>query len=290
MTVQQKAVPPSTNRSNQPHAVWRVVPWLRWLLIPYFFVVGFCGLVSIAIMSYGLAHASSGSSASFLAMVTAAMLAAATPPLSFLLKSQASWVRALQALGMLVFAITMAVFAKLLFYSVIEPQLWSQHFAAVTKPIAIESVIEERIVINQTPIGLRVTANVRLPKDVALDRSGAVLLDALSSLQLSAPELKGGNRSAPFGERLSTSVTFEGKPINDLLGMKAYREKGYGWVPDGKTTLPAGLYQVSQHFWLSGLRRSDKDDYSDPNPVPCKIDLQEANPNYFKAEEQPMAC
>ena len=164
--------------------------------------------------------------------------------------------------------------------------MWTAQFKAITAPISIESVAETTLILDGKTIGLTVTANVKLPKPVALDRYGAVVLDTLSSLQLSAPELKGGNRMAPFADGLTASVLFNGKPIDDLPRMKAYRTQPYGWVPDGKTKLPAGLYQVSQTFWLIGLRRPDVNDYSDPKPTPCKIESQDQNPAYIKQYEQ----
>ena len=275
-----------TETLGKSNAFWRVVPKLRWLLLPYFFIVILCGFFSIVIAGYGLAHGSAASNAAFLGLVAGAILVAVIPPLSFLLKSQAVWVRILQTIGMLIFAITLFIFSKIMFYLFIEPAIWSQQFAAVTRPITIQNVVEAPILLNETPIGLLVTVNVQLPKDVALDRYGAVVLESLSSLVLSAPELKGNNRMAPFADGLTASVTFNGKPIDDLPGMKAYRAQTYGWVPDGKTKLPAGLYQVSQNFWLSGLRRPNLNDYSNANPTPCKIEAQDQNPAYIEQYEQ----
>ena len=275
-----------TETLEKSNAFWRVVPKLRWLLLPYFFIVILCGFFSIVIAGYGLAHGSAASNAAFLGLVAGAILVAVIPPLSFLLKSQAVWVRILQTIGMLIFAITLFIFSKIMFYLFIEPAIWSQQFAAVTRPITIQNVVEAPILLNETPIGLLVTVNVQLPKDVALDRYGAVVLESLSSLVLSAPELKGNNRMAPFADGLTASVTFNGKPIDDLPGMKAYRAQTYGWVPDGKTKLPAGLYQVSQNFWLSGLRRPNLNDYSNANPTPCKIEAQDQNPAYIEQYEQ----
>lgn len=91
---------------------------------------------------------------------------------------------------------------------------------------------------------------------------------------------------APFTDGLTATVSFNGKPIDDLAGMKAYLAQTYGRVPDGKTKLPAGLYQVSQNFWLSGLRRPDLHDFSDAKPTPCKIEAPDQNPAYIKQYEQ----
>jgi hypothetical protein len=275
----------NTIAPSKTNAFWRVIPWLRWFLVPYFFIIVLCGFFTIAIAGYGLAHGSSESNNAFYALVAGVMLGAAILPLSFLLKSQAIWARVLQVIGMAVFAVVLFVFGKIMFYLFIEPAIWTQQFNAVTRPIQIESVAEAPVLLNETPIGLRVTVNVQLPKDIALDRYGAVVLDTLSSLQLSAPELKGGNRMAPFADGLKASITLNGESIEDLPGMKAYRAQPYGWIPDGKTKLPAGIYQVSQTFWLNGLRRPDLNDYADANPTPCKIEGQDQNPAYIKMIE-----
>jgi hypothetical protein len=268
------------------NAFWRVIPWLRWLLVPYFIIIVLCGFFTIAIAGYGLAHGSSESNKAFFALVFGVMLGAAVLPLSFLLKSQAIWARVLQVIGMVVFAVVLFIFSKIMFYLFIEPAIWTAQFKLVTDPIAIESVTETPVLLDGTPIGLTVTTNVKLPKAVALDRYGAVVLDTLSSLQLSAPELTGGNRMAPFADGLQASVTLDGKPIEYLPGMKEYRALSYGVIPDGKSKLPAGIYQVSQTFWLNGLRRPDLNDYSDTNPTPCKIEAQDQNPAYIKQYEQ----
>ena len=274
---------PAPNKTN---AFWRIVPFLRWLLIPYFVIIVLCGFFVIAIAGYGLAHGSAVSNAAFLALVFGVMLGAAALPLSFFINSQAIWVRVLQIISMLVFAVVLFVFGKIMFYLFIEPAMWTAQFKAITAPISIESVAETPLILDGKTIGLTVTANVKLPKPVALDRYGAVVLDSLSSLQLSAPELKGGNRMAPFADGLPAAVLFNGQPIDDLAGMKAYRALSYGVMPDGKTALPAGVYQVSQTFWLTGLRRPDLNDYSDANPTPCKIESQDVNPAYLKSYEQ----
>ncbi len=262
------------------------MPFLRWLLIPYFVVIVLCGFFVIAIAGYGLAHGSAESNTAFLALVFGAMLAAAALPLSFFINSQAIWARALQIIAMLVFAVMLFVFGKIIFYLFIEPAMWTAQFKAITAPISIESVAETPLILDGKTIGLTVTTNVKLPKPVALDRYGAVVLDSLSSLQLSAPELKGGNRMAPFADGLPAAVLFNGQPIDDLAGMKAYRALSYGLVPDGKTALPAGVYQVSQTFWLTGLRRPDLNNYPNANPTPCKIEAPDQNPAYIKQYEQ----
>ncbi len=276
--------------SHKQNAFWRawfkLVAWLRWLLIPYFVIIVLCGFFVIAIAGYGLAHGSSESNNAFFALVFGAMLGAAVLPLAFLLKSQAIWVRVLQAIGMCAFGVVLFFFSKLVFYLFIEPAIWTAQFKLVTDPITIESVTEAPVLLDGKPIGLTVTANVKLPKAVALDRYGAVVLDAFSSLQLSAPELTGGNRMAPFADGLRANILFNSKPIDDLPGMNEYRALVYGVTPDGKTKLPAGIYKVSQTFWLSGLRRSDLENYSDANPTPCKIETQDQNPAYIKQYEQ----
>ena len=274
---------PAPNKTN---AFWRIVPFLRWLLIPYFVIIVLCGFFVIAIAGYGLAHGSAESNAAFYALVFGVMLGAAVLPLSFLIRSQAIWARALQILSILVFAVVLFVFGKIMFYLFIEPAMWTAQFKAITAPISIESVAETPLILDSKTIGLTVTANVKLPKPVALDRYGAVVLDSLSSLQLSASALKGGNRMAPFADGLPTTVLFNGQPIDDLAGMKAYRALSYGVMPDGKTALPAGVYQVSQTFWLTGLRRPDLNDFSDPKPTPCKIEAHDQNPAYIKQYEQ----
>jgi hypothetical protein len=207
-------------------------------------------------------------------------------PLSFLFRSQAAWARALQLLGMVVLGVVLFVFGKLVFYLYIEPALWTRQFKAVTDPISIDHVDEARLLINGTPIGLRITAHVNLPEAVALDRYGAVVLDSISRLYLSAPQLKGGNRTAPFSDGLRATILFNDKPIEELPGLKEFRALPYGVVPDGKTKLPAGIYQVSQTFWLHGLRRPDQNDYTDDNPTPCKIEAQDLSQTYGNDFEQ----
>ena len=283
-------LPESSNTSaaapNKTNAFWRIVPFLRWLLIPYFIIIVLCGFFVIAIAGYGLAHGSAVSNAAFLALVFGVMLGAAALPLSFFINSQAIWVRVLQIIAMLVFAVVLFVFGKIMFYLFIEPAMWTAQFKLVTDPISIESVTETPLILDGKTIGLTVTTHIKFPKPIALDRYGAVVLDSLSSLQLSAPALTGGNRMAPFADGLTATVSLNGRPIDDLAGMKAYRALSYGVMPDGKTALPAGVYQVSQTFWLTGLRRPDLNDYSDPKPTPCKIEAQDQNPAYIKQYEQ----
>jgi hypothetical protein len=275
-----------TAAQNKSHPFWRLLPFLRWALVPYLIAVVLCGLFTVVIAGYGLAHGSEKSNAAFLSTIAGAMLIAAVLPLSFLLKSQATWVRALQVLGMGLFCGVLFLFSKLMFYLYFEPALWTQQFKTVTNPISIDHVDEAQLVINETPIGLRVTVHIKLPNEVALDRYGAALLDSISSMNLSAPQLTGNNRMAPFADGLRGTVTFNGKPIDDLPGVKEFRARSYGVPPDGKAKLPSGIYQLSQTFWLNGLRRPDLNDYADNNPTPCKIDPLELNQAYRKDYEQ----
>lgn len=159
------------------------MPFLRWLLIPYFIIIVLCGFFVIAIAGYGLAHGSTVSNAAFLALVFGVMLGAGALPLSFFINSQTIWARALQILSILVFAVVLFVFGKIIFYLFIEPAMWTAQFKAITAPISIESVAETPLILDGKTIGLTVTTNVKLPKPVALDRYGAVVLNSLSSLQ-----------------------------------------------------------------------------------------------------------
>ncbi len=279
MSISSKTSNKNLTASNK---FWRVIPWLRWLIIPYYFIVVLVGFFTVVIAGYGLAHGSASSNAALFALVAGAMLVATILPLAFLLKSQAIWARLLQLVGLLAFGVVLFYFAKLIFYLLIEPAIWTKQFNAVIKPIHIESLTEKPVLLDGETIGLTVMAHVVLPKPIALGRYGAVVLDSLNQLTLSAPKLAGNNRTAPFADGLMTIVTLNGKPIDDLVGMKEYRETAYGVTPNGKTQLPAGTYLVSQTFWLNGLRKSDLNDYTNPNPTPCLAGLNE-NAEYAKA-------
>jgi hypothetical protein len=268
------------NGNNPAHGFWRIVRILRWALIPYLIVVALCGFFTIILVGYGLAHGSEESNAKFFVLLLSVMAAVAIPPFALLLKSHALWVRALQLIGMAVLIVVLFVFVRFVFHLFVEPAMWARRFDTVVKPITIESVNEAPHMLGGTQIGLRVTANVRLPESVPLDRNGDAVLKALNhSMHLAVPELKGGNRSAPFESTAPgyIPVLFNGKPLDDLPGMKAYNEHPYygdgSTVPDGHVILPAGLYQVTRVFWLNGLRETNPDQRSkDENAAPCKIE------------------
>jgi hypothetical protein len=264
-------MPPPSNTSHS-QGFWGVVPWLRWLLIPYLLVVVLCGFFTIVIAGYGLAHASEESTSAFLLSILVVMIIVAIPPFALLLKSKALWARILQVIGMLVLAAVGLVFGKLIFYLFIQPAFWAKRYEATVAPIKIESVTEAPYFMGDTQIGLRLSTRVRLPKAIALDRYGDSVLHALQDTQLSAPELRGNNRMAPFEDLGSqhVQVSYAGKPLDQLPGVKTYLGRSYGLIPDGKTKLPAGIYQIDEVFWFNGLRASDPSS-QDLNPTPCKL-------------------
>lgn len=281
-----KPVPPP---QTKPDLFARLVGIARWLLIPYAGAILLGGFLTVAIAGYGLAHGSAESNNRFFMQVVLGMLALGLPPFTLLFKSRAWWLRGLQVVGMLVLCVGAFHASRLVFHVFIEPKMLAARLDTVVKPITLESVAEEPYVNAATgdvPIGLRVRANVRLPQPVALDQFGVTVLAAIEqSIQLAAQEAKGNNRSAPVERVAGARVTFNGQPLDALPGIKAHRARPYGQVADGSVTLPAGLYQISQDYWLAGLRRPNPSDWQEANPTPCKIDNSTQKPEYQKYAE-----
>ena len=273
-------VKPATARAAKPapkHDLFaRVVRVFRWLLIPYVFAILLGGFLTIALAGYGLAHGSTESNNRFFMQVGLGLLALGLPPFTLLFNSRAVWLRALQVIGMIVLCVGVFHASRLVFHVFIEPKMLASRLDAVVKPITIESVEEEPYLNAATgtePIGLRVRASVRLPREVPLDQFGVVVLGALEqSIQIAALEAKGNNRSGPVERVAGASVSFNGQPLDALPGMKAHRARSYGAPADGTVTLPAGSYQITQDYWLQGLRRPHPNDWKDTNPTPCKVD------------------
>ncbi len=265
----------SVKNPQPPHPFWRVVVWARWLLIPYFLAIVVAGSVTVVIAGYGLAHGSAASNATFLLSVGGMILAACVPAASLLSNSRAIWVRVLQIIALVVMVIGLYWFAKMMMYSVIEPSMLSSKHAAVTKLLEIESVLEAPYLLvpgdAATQAGITVTVNIKLPKPVAVDQVGRSLLESLRSVAILRAQAKDSSRASPFEDMRQATATFAGRPLADLPGMKEYAALAYDAVPDSSMKLPAGIYTVTQIFWLNGLRQAvpDLPATNAANSLPC---------------------
>lgn len=95
----------------------RIQSVARVLLVPYVPGVLFTGLVVSGYFAYGLAHASEGAGAQFIALLLGAMAVTIGLPLLVLLPGRSALLRLLKSAGMLVMLAGYAVIAKAVWYA-----------------------------------------------------------------------------------------------------------------------------------------------------------------------------
>lgn len=263
------------SQDNQPDRFENLLKKLRWLLILYIPAMGFAVLMGLVYGLYGLAH-SGGGSLQYVIMLGLGALVFGLSPLTLLSRKRSSGMRAIQGLGMMILCIGTVIFSRLLSYLFIEPEIWAFEFRSVVKSVAIERVAEAPYldpVTGVTPIGLLVTTDIRLHNDILLDRNGKVVLSALEDSPQIRRQDQNTKFTVPMEARERAKVTFNGKPLRELPGLKdlvSHSER------DSNVTLPAGLYQVSQVFLGYGVQRVDRTGSGDLAKTKlCKVDLSE---------------
>ena len=219
------------------------------------------GVFTIALAGYGLAHGSTESNNAFFLSVAGIFVAATVPALAVLSNSRAIWVRALQLIALAVMAVGLYWFGTLMFHMVIEPNMWSSRYAAVTKPLQIESVSEALYLLvpcdANTQAGIILTVNLKLPEIVSVDRFGRSVLKSMNGFSILRATAKNSSRTSLFkNSRNPVVTTYNSKPLTDLPSMAAYKKLAYNAVLGGSLQLPAGVYMVKQIFWRSGLRQA----------------------------------
>jgi hypothetical protein len=134
----------------------------------------------------------------------------------------------------------------------------------IAKLVSIDSVTETPYLFADTQVGLRVTANVRLLKEIALDQYGLAVVEALKTSMHITPqgpfEMHGYFASTIFDrltfDELTTKIGYEGVVLSGT-------EKTYLSAND-KVNLPAGVYQISKVFLLNGLYFLDRSQSENP--------------------------
>ncbi len=193
-------------------------------------------------------------------------------------------------LGLSVSAAAAFLIASVIFVVHFTHPLTNWKLQGIANSISIDSVTETPYLFADTQVGLRLTANVRLSKEIALDQYGLAVVEALKTSMHITPqgpfEMHGYFASTIFDrltfDELTTKIGYEGIV---LFGT----EKTYLSTND-KVSLPAGVYQISKVFLLNGLYFLDRNRAENPksNLSICKhyalygFERPESKENYTK--------
>ncbi len=229
----------------------KLVRFARWLLLPYLLGVVFLAFGSFLMAGYGLAHASEGAIGAFMLILALTAAAAMLLPLALLTNSaHPVWV-ALRALGLIVMAFTSTKIFEIVWQLEIEPRMMNAKFRSVMQRLEPGALQEEPLLIGAVPAGVRVIANIRLTEATDMDQYGALLLDAMRSMQL-APATRGVGSVALNKFPYQATISFQGKPLEALPGFERPTQAGASW-PSASAALPAGIYRAESQFWFPGI-------------------------------------
>ncbi len=167
-------------------------------------------------------------------------------------------------LGFSFFAVAAFFLALVIFIFNFTHPLTDWRLQDIAKSVSIESVSETPYLLADTQVGLRVTANVRLSKEIALDQYGLAVVEALKTTLHITPQ-------GPFEMHgYFAATTFDGLTFDDLTTKVGYagivlfgKEKTYLSTND-KVSLPAGVYQIQKVFLLNGLYFLDRNQAENP--------------------------
>lgn len=230
----------------------KLTPVLRWLLALYIGAIVIVGLLAVVIAGYGVAHGAIQSNLMIFAVIFIGVAIAAIPPFALLSNSRSKWKLGFKSLAAVVTAVTVSAALYLGFFIYIEPQIMRERLSDLARAVRIDRVIEEPVLHDGMPVGMRLTMQVRLSHKTALDAHGAAFLESLEAV----PEVRFDGASASFLSAIgSPVVTFGAIPIDQAVaGLRDFRAQTLRESYAGDSLMPIGVYQVSQVYLFSGLK------------------------------------
>jgi hypothetical protein len=285
---------------NTPDNFQQFMRRLRWCLFLYYPGLILLAFTVIGLGAYGLAHANDQGFVKFFGIIGLGLLILGAPPLSLLADAKSDLMRAIQVLATIELFFGFCMIGYAVFYSLVQPKLWEAEFKYKTRGIEISKVSETPYVradlsSGETPLGIIATADLVLPNPIALDRNGKAVLDGLTmSLEPYVPSSKDKDATAPLSSTSLPTITFDGRPIEELPGVA--KIKSYGGELSSET-LPAGVYKIQRVLLLPGLENintapsttSSTKQADNINTIVCKTDFYGANTSYFKQRQAHLA-
>ncbi|MBL8486651.1 MAG: hypothetical protein JNK22_06165 [Rhodocyclaceae bacterium] len=226
---------PSSDPPSRRTPYARFLTVLRILYLPAVVAAGLIGLIAFVAILGGARHASGQAVGQALGGVLAVgVLAVGLPMLVFVPdRGPGSLVRFLHGLGALGLAAVLGLSGFALWKQLGEPW-WNR--LQVEHRLANLSLAHARAVpieVGGTLVGVQLEAEFALARDVALDRVGAPVAEAMRSLRIEVADPK--VFANPFSHHQEpVAVTRDGQPV-------------------GGTLLPAGRYRATQVRWLVGV-------------------------------------
>ena len=272
----------------------KIIRTLRWSLVLYYPGLLVLAATALAGVGYGLAHASDQASAKVLGILALGFIVLGVPPLALSSNSKTPLMRFLQIVAILEMIPVFCMAAYAAFLGIIQPQLWKAEFKYKTYGIEIIKVNETPYVrpdlgTDNTALGIIMSADVRLPEGLTLDRNGEAVLQGLSqSLYPYAPKSVDKDQSSPLTSIGNAVIRYQGRPIGELPVLA--NRNSTSKEDQAKFKLPAGVYQVTRVLLLPGLSSiTTSEAASNPEGIVCKVNQFLSNKPYQRQQEAHLA-
>jgi hypothetical protein len=242
--VTTKEPAPGTGEKN-PH-VDRFTRIARWVLLIYLVALVISAPFVLGLFAYGLAHAGDGAIVGLLALLGGAFVLFAAPPFMLLVNSTHPAVVTLKIICGGVMLVGIGGMLKLLNFYLLEPQ-WmkfrQQRAMAAVQPLELQ---ESSLELAGRRIGIKIVRDVKVKRDVKLDRYGLNVLQAIREVEITVVDAP-PNSSWPFGRQVhSALLSINGQPVSRTLDSFASDQ------PDA--VIPKGKYRVEHTLLLWGLQ------------------------------------